>query len=140
MAEVDLYHTVGAAAFNFHAMIANDTFNFAAAAGPFIASNGFPESVTFFADLFNYDQGTFSFQLQESDDGSVWNDVESKDWFPGAPIVLTNFSSIRMGYVGKKRRQRVQVTATGTGGQGAACCCFRMEGDFDLSVVPDQIG
>ncbi len=135
MAEVDLYHRTFNGAFTFHAINSNGALTFAALNVTTYA-NGVPEAVVFIGHMFQYNGGEYEFKLQESDNGSSWDDVSSDLWFPGQPFTLTGNGPIRLGYIGKKPLVRVHLQTTNT--SGADMCITAVLGSFDKSPLSDQ--
>lgn len=70
-----------------------------------------------------YTDGTHTFGLNESSDGSTWTAVAAGDMIGAMPAVSTNASQnsvVRVGYIGKLRYLQVVNTVTGAPVTGAA--------------------
>lgn len=70
-----------------------------------------------------YTDGTHTFSLNESADGSTWTAVAAGDMLGTMPAISTNASQnsvVRVGYIGKQRYLQVVNTVTGAPVTGAA--------------------
>lgn len=70
-----------------------------------------------------YTDGTHTFALNESSDGTTWSAVAAADMIGAMPVVSTNAqqnSVVRVGYIGKLRYLQVVNTVTGSPVTGAA--------------------
>lgn len=111
MASKDLHYNIQqAVAYNGASIAADGTTN-----GNTIDTQYF-EALEFIAQIDAYTTGTATLNLQESDDGSVWTDVDPEFilGFESATVLNAANTSTRIGYSGKKRYARIQLVAAST--------------------------
>jgi hypothetical protein len=76
------------------------------------------ESLEFVIRSTAYTDGTYTPNVQESDDGSTWANVDSEFLIPddgtaeSGAVITANSQIKRLGYVGKKRYVRLQIVST----------------------------
>ena len=124
----DLYNNVQAAE-AFGAAVSSDTTT----SGPAVDMRGF-RSAMFVLHAVLYTDGTYTPNLQDSDDGSTWADVAGTYLAGSEAAVDADGAVSKVGYVGKKRYARLQVVSTSTS-SGATLSGIALLGDADSGPV-----